>query len=66
MLLMDYTSIRGEDFSDHDKKSTCNLVNTYIDVHSQRLIGEYPGDGVQAITRLKPQCAKIIFAEKSR
>ena len=29
------------------------------------LIYEYPGDGVEAITRLKPQCANMTFYHKS-
>ena len=48
---MDYPYIRGEDFPDYAKKSTWSLLYAYIDVHSQILIYEYTGDGVQSITR---------------
>ena len=50
MLLMDCPLIREGDFPDYDKKSTWDLLHVYIDAHSQILIDEYPGDGVQAIT----------------
>ena len=46
MFLMEYPSIRGEDTPYYAKNSTCNLFHAYIDVHSQILIYEYPGDGV--------------------
>ena len=38
----------------------------YIDKHSQILIGEYPGDVLQAISRLQSQCANMTFAYQSR
>ena len=65
MFLIDYPSIRGEDLPDYSKKATWNLLHTYIDAHSQRLIDEYTGDGVHAISRLKYQCANMTFSEKS-
>ena len=66
MLLTDYLYIRGEDFPDHDKKATRNLLQAYIDAHSQRLIYEYPVWGVQAIKRLKPQGVNMSFYDKIR
>ena len=63
---MYYPSIRGEDFADYAKKFTWNLLNPYLDSHSQRLIDEYPGDGVQAITVLQYQCENMTFSEKIR
>ena len=50
MLLIDYSSIKGEYFTDDAKLAACNLLHTYIDVQIQRLTNEYPGDGVQDIT----------------
>ena len=44
MVLMDYSSIRGEEFPDYYKNFTWNLFNAYIDTHSQISIDEYPGD----------------------
>ena len=64
MLLMDYLSINGEDLQDHAKKTTWNLLHTYIDAHSQRLIEEYPGDGLQSISRLKYQRSNMTFDEQ--
>ena len=49
MLLMDYTSIRGEEMTDYAKKSTWNLLHEYIDAHSQRITDECPVYGVQDI-----------------
>ena len=36
----------------------------YIYSNSQRLIDEYPVNGVQAISRLKYQCANMNFADQ--
>ena len=66
MLLMDYPSIRGGDFPDHAKNSILNLFRPYIDAHSQRTIDEYPGYGVQSISRLKSQCANMTSSDQSR
>ena len=52
MLLMDYAFTTVEDFPDHDKHDTWNLLHTYIDAHIQSLMYKYPGYVVQAITRL--------------
>ena len=49
MFLMDYTSISTKALPDYAKKDTWNLLHAYLDAHSQILIDEYPGDGVQAI-----------------
>ena len=40
--------------------------HAYIYAHNQRLIDEYPGDGVQSISRLKYQCENITFSGQSR
>ena len=66
MLRMDYPSIRGGVLPDYAKNSTWNLLNAYIYSHSQRLIDEYPGDGVQYISRLQYQCANMTFSDQSR
>ena len=41
------------------------FLHAYIDSHSNILIDEYLGDGLQAITRLQSKCANMTFAEKS-
>ena len=66
MLLMDYPSIRGEDFPYYDKQETWNLLHAYIDSHRKRLIYEYPMYGLQDIIRVQPQCANMSFSENSR
>ena len=48
------------------KKSTWKILHAYIDANSQRSIDEYPGDGVQNISRLKYQCASMTFDYQSR
>ena len=52
MLLMDYTYIIGEDFPYYDKYATWKLLHAYIYSHSQSLINEYPGYGLQDSTIL--------------
>ena len=66
MLLMDHTSIREEDLPYYDKKSTWNLLHAYIDANSQRLIYQYPGDGVKYTSRKQLKCANMTFADQSR
>ena len=39
-------------------------MNTNIDLHSPRLIDEFPGDGVTCISKLQSNCANMNFAEK--
>ena len=41
-------------------------MHAYIDAHSQRLIEECPGDGLQAILILQYQCANMTFDDQSR
>ena len=66
MLLKEYPSIRGEYLSGYDKKATWNLFHAYIYAHSQILIFEYPGDGVQAISRLQYKCENMTFDDQRR
>ena len=58
---MEYPSIRVEELPDYAKNATCNLLQTYIDAHIQRLIEKCPGYGVQAISRLKSMCKHELF-----
>ena len=37
-----------------------------IDVHSRRLIAEFPRDGIKCIEKLQSHCANMTFADKSR
>ena len=63
---MKHPSIEGEGIPYYAEQYTWNIVHAYIDAHSQRLIYAYPGYGIEAVTRLQPQCANTTFAEKSR
>ena len=49
-VLLDYPKIGGDDvIEDYAKKAIKNLLHTNIDVHSRRLIVEFPKDGVKCI-----------------
>ena len=37
-----------------------------IDVHSRRLIAEFPMDGIKCIETLQSHCTNMTFADKSR
>ena len=52
MLFMYYSYIRGEDLTDYAQNSTWDLLHAYIYAYSQRLIDQYTGYGVQAISRM--------------
>ena len=50
-VLIDYSTIGGGDIKYHDRKEISNILHTNIDVHSGRLIDEFPGDGVNEFPR---------------
>ena len=41
-------------------------MHSNIDVHSRRLIADFPKDGIKCIERLQSHCANMTFADKSR
>ena len=41
-------------------------MHANIDVHSRRLIAEFPGDGIKCIEKLQSHCANMTFSDKSR
>ena len=43
-----------------------NLLHYNIDVHSRILIEEFPGDGVNCISKIQSHCANMTFYDKSR
>ena len=63
---MDHPPIRGEELPYFAKKNTWNPLHTYIDAHSQRIIDEYTGYGVQAKSIFQSQCANMTFADQIR
>ena len=43
-----------------------NVLYANIDVHSRRLIAEFPGYGIKYIENLKSHCANMTFADENR
>ena len=66
-VLLDYPKIGRDDFiEDYAQKAIRNFLHANIDVHSRRLIAEFPKDGVKCIENLQSHCANMAFADKSR
>ena len=66
-VLLDYPKIGGDDIiEDYEKKVIRNLLYANIDVHSRRLIAEFPKDGINCIEKLQSHCVNSTFADKSR
>ena len=51
-VLLDYQKIEGENIKHFVKKSIGDIFHANIDVHSRKLVAEFPGDGVKCITKL--------------
>ena len=66
-MLLNYPKIgRGGIIEDFAKNAIRNLLHANIDVHSRRLIAEFPKDGIKCIEKLQSHCANMTFADKSR
>ena len=66
-VLLDYPIIGGDDaIENYAKEDIRNLLYSNIDVHSRRLIAEFPKDGIICIEKLQSHCANMTFADKSR
>ena len=65
-VIIDYPKIGGDDIEDYEKKSIRNLLHENIDVHSRRLIAEFPVDVIKCIGKLQSHCENMTFADKSR
>ena len=53
-VLLDYPKIGGDYIiEDYAKKAIGNILHSNIDVHSRRLIAEFPRDGIKCIEKLK-------------
>ena len=66
-VLLDYPKIVGGGvIKDYSKKAIINLFHANIDVHSRRLIADFPTDGEKCIEELQSHCANMTFADKSR
>ena len=58
-----------KDYRNHIRNSeieTRKVFHVYIDVHSRRLISEFPMDGIKCTEKLQSHCANMNFANKSR
>ena len=56
-VLLDYPKIGGDDIiEDYAKKFIGNLLHANIDVHSRRLIAEFPKYGMKCIETLQSHC----------
>ena len=61
------SKIGGDDvIGDYSKKDIRNLLHANIDVHSRRLIAEFPKDEIKCIEKLQSHCANMTFSDKSR
>ena len=66
-VLLYYPKIGGDDIiEDFAKKAIRNLLHANIDVHSRKLIAEFPRDGIKCIEKLQSHCANMNFADESR
>ena len=64
-VLLDYPKIGGDDVIEDDtEKAIRNLLHANIDVHSRRLISEFPKDGIKCIEKLQSHCASMTSADK--
>ena len=55
-LVLDYPKIGGGDIKDDAKQAIRNLLRANSDVHSRRLIAEFPKDGIKCIEN----CSHIV------
>ena len=65
-VLLDYPKIGEENIKDYAKNSIKNILSENINVHSRRLIYEFPVDRIKCIEKLQSHCANITFDDKSR
>ena len=56
----------GGDVKDYSKQAIRNHLHTNSDIHSRRLIAEFPKYGIKCIEKLQSYCANMTFADKSR
>ena len=64
-VLLDHPKIEGMMLLRLCKKAIRNLLHEKMDVHSRRLIAEFPIDGIKCIEKLQSHCANMLFADKS-
>ena len=66
-VILDDPKIGGNDvIEDYAKKAIINHLHANIDVHSRRLIAEFPKYGIKCIEKLPSHCANMTFSDKIR
>ena len=66
-VILDYPKIGRDDVIEYyAKKSIRNILYANIDIHSRRLIAEFPKYGVKYLDKVQSHCANMTFADKSR
>ena len=56
----------GGGVKDYAKQNIRNLLHANSDVHSRRLIAEFPIDGMICLEKLQSHCANMTFTDKSK
>ena len=51
---------------DFAHQASRKLLQSNSDVHSRRLISDFPKDGIKCLEKLQSHCANMTFADKSR
>ena len=65
-VILDDLKIGGDDIEDYSRNTIRNILHSDIDVHSIRLIAEFPIDIINCIEKLQSHCANMTFSDKSR
>ena len=66
-MFLEFPNIGGDDIiENYAKKAIRNLLHANIDIHSRRLISEFPKDGIKCIGKLQSHFENMIFSDKSR
>ena len=66
-VILDDPKIGGDDDIEYyAKKAVRNILYANIDVHSRRLIAEFPKIGIKCIEKLQSHRANMTFSDKSR
>ena len=65
-VLLNYPIIGEDNVKDYAKRAIRNHLHANIDVHTRRLIAEFPKDGIKCLEKLQSHCAIMTFADKSR
>ena len=63
-FLLDYPKIGGDNVKDYEKQAIRKLLHSNSDVHSRRLIAEFPKDGIKCIENLQSHCANMTLLIK--